>query len=131
MGRKLPHTPVSQIKGSVRNLTLRCRERQAALKAASRTCSCGAKHSVAKGREVKVEAHHRRPPNWERVIAAIREELLPPPEQWEILCEACHDKRHGAESRVKGASEGVGGGSGAANDSRGLVARSCCGRSTR
>ena len=94
MGKKLPHTTVSQIKGALRTLTLRCRERQAALKAANRTCLCGAKASVAKGREMAVQAHHRRPPNWDRVISVIREELLPPPEAWEILCEPCHAKRH-------------------------------------
>lgn len=95
MGKRLPHTPVSQIKGAVRNLTLRCRERQAALKAANRTCAvCGAKHSVAKGREVCVEAHHTRPPNWERVISAIREELLQTAEEWQCLCKGCHGATH-------------------------------------
>jgi hypothetical protein len=100
MSKKLPHTTVSQIKGALRTLTLRCRERQAALKAANRTCPCGAKTSVAKGREMAVQAHHRRSPDWQRVVNVIREELLPPPEDWEILCEPCHAKRHENDEQV-------------------------------
>ena len=94
MGAKLPYTPNSKIKAALRQLSLRCRERQAAMKSARYTCQqCGVKRSVAKGREVKVEAHHRAGIcNWQEIYAAIRENLLPPPESWEILCAACHEK---------------------------------------
>jgi len=88
-------TTTSQIKSALRLLTLRCRERSAALKAANRTChDCNAKASTAKGREVKVAAHHLKQPNWDRVLTAIREELLPPPSSWRCLCESCHDRAH-------------------------------------
>ena len=99
MGKKLPYTPNSRIKAALRVLSLRCRERQAALKAAGYTCQrCGVKRSTAKGREVKVEAHHRRGVgNWAALFAAVRAYLLVPPEQWECLCERCHDAEHGGE----------------------------------
>ena len=93
MGAKLPYTPNSKIKAALRMLTLRCRERQAAMKAARYTCQrCGVKRTTAKGHEVKVEAHHKAGIcNWQEVYAAIRKYIIPPPECWEVLCERCHD----------------------------------------
>lgn len=90
---KLPYTPSSHIRHALRQLTQRGREKNLALKAAGRCCSkCGVKHSRAKGREVTVECHHLRRPNWERLIRVVREELLDGP--WLVLCEECHDKEH-------------------------------------
>jgi 5-methylcytosine-specific restriction endonuclease McrA len=90
--RKLPITPNSRIKAALRMLSLRCRERQEAMKRAVYTCQhCGVKRTTAKGREVKVEAHHKDGVcNWQEIYEAVRKNLLPPPEQWEILCEKCH-----------------------------------------
>lgn len=79
---------------------MRCRERKAMLKGADRRCSvCGRKHSTAKGKEVKVEAHHTFPPNWGRVILAIREELLPT-DGWTPLCELHHVAHHADDEQV-------------------------------
>lgn len=89
--RRFDHTPTSTIKNALRVLSMRCRERNDALRDANRTCAkCGRKASVAKGKGVKVQAHHKRQPNWERIIAAIREELLQTKEGYEILCCECH-----------------------------------------
>ena len=97
--RRLPHTPSSHIRNALRSLTMRCRERQAARKASGYRCSeCGAKHSRAAGRPVTVEAHHTRPPNWERVIRVIREELLQTADAWQPLCSTCHDRKHWKET---------------------------------
>jgi len=91
MTRRLPTTPRSKVRQSLRQLSLRSRERQAALKAAGYCCeSCGVKRSVAKGREVKVEAHHRNGIDWEALIDLVYERLLVPSEQWACLCEDCH-----------------------------------------
>jgi 5-methylcytosine-specific restriction endonuclease McrA len=94
MGKKLPYTPSSQIRNALRQLWLRSRERSAAVKREHNTCErCGRKGSVAKGREVKIEVHHRAGiGNWEMVIQAIRQHLLTEPEGLEVLCQECHKK---------------------------------------
>lgn len=100
MSAKLPHTPSSHVRNALRQLTLRGREKNLELKAANRACRvCGRKHSTAKGREVRVEAHHVRRPDWERVIRVVREELLDGP--WRALCTECHGKapEHEGEGR--------------------------------
>lgn len=95
MGRRLPHTPASIIRSACRRMWLRSRERAAALKATGNCCSvCGVKASRAKGREVVIDVHHRRPPNWERIFSVIREELLVDPKELKPLCECCHDEHH-------------------------------------
>jgi len=89
-------TPRSKIKQAIRILSLRSREKNCAMKAAKRTCNrCGKKASVAKGREVKVEAHHKHGIDWEEVITFISERVLQTPEDYEILCKGCHLKEHG------------------------------------
>ena len=96
MPKKLPYTPNSQIRAALRRLWLRSRERAAALKRDKNTCQhCGAKQSVAKGREVKVEVHHTRGgiENWELIFSVIRQELLCDPELLETLCVECHSRR--------------------------------------
>ncbi len=99
--KKLPITPKSQVKNALRQLSLRCRERNQAMKNAKRTCRCGAKASVARGKVVKVEGHHKVQPNWERIVQVIREELLVPPEEWEILCVDCHKKESEGQRDVR------------------------------
>ena len=96
MGRRLPHTPSSQIRTALRRLWMRSRERQAALKRDKYTCrKCQAKQSKAKGREVAVEVHHvAGNANLAEIEAVIRMWLLVDPEYLRTLCKACHDKEH-------------------------------------
>lgn len=96
MGKKLPHTPRSKVKDALRRLWLRSRERAAALKAANRSCQhCGVKASVAKGKEQKVEVHHKNGvKNWDKVMDAVYEFLLVSPEELEVLCPECHKNEH-------------------------------------
>lgn len=66
------------------------------MKAAKYTCAqCGVKQSKAKGKEQKVECHHKEGiGNWEQVIDLICTEILCPPENMEVLCPDCHSKQH-------------------------------------
>jgi 5-methylcytosine-specific restriction endonuclease McrA len=91
MTKKLPHTPTSRIKNDLRRLWLRSRERAAAVKREHNTCQrCGAKGSVAKGREVSIEVHHLDGINWDGLIREIRLRLLVNPDNLEVLCKECH-----------------------------------------
>jgi len=76
----------------LRQIWMRSKERSEALKQAKYTCAkCGVKKSQAKGKEQKVEVHHKLGVgNWDRIIQVIREELLCPPEHLEVLCPDCH-----------------------------------------
>lgn len=96
MAKKLPTTPRSRIRQAVRGqVWLRSRERAAALKRENYCCErCGAKQSKAKGREVKVEVHHKNGVDWDGLIDLIQERLLPDPSELEVLCKSCHDKEH-------------------------------------
>lgn len=63
------------------------------MKAQKNTCQrCGRKGSVAKGREVKIEVHHKDGISWDGLIELIRERLLQTPDKYECLCDECHDK---------------------------------------
>lgn len=94
MGKKLPYTPVSQIKGCFRILQLRAREVHAVRKRDKNTCTiCNRKQTMAKGHELKVQVHHTKKPNWERIYQVVREELLDPA-YMKCLCVECHDKEH-------------------------------------
>lgn len=97
MGKRVEYTPRSRIKAALRQLTLRSRERAAAMKRDKYTCVlCGKKQSKAKGKEVIVEAHHKKGiMNWEEVYTVIYKYLLVPAEHWECLCKECHDKTKG------------------------------------
>ena len=95
MTRKLPTTPRSKVRAAIRQLWLRSRERGAAIKRDKYTClRCGVKQSVAKGKEQKVEVHHKAGhiPNWELIIDEIFKSILCSPEFLETLCPECHDK---------------------------------------
>ena len=96
MGKKLPTTPRSRVKNALRQVWLRSRERAATIKAVQNHCQrCGAKSSVAKGREVKIQVHHKEGIcNWEKVIDVVYEEILCDPSKMEVLCVACHEKEH-------------------------------------
>ena len=100
--RKLPTTPRSRVRSALRALWLRSREHQACLKAAGRACErCGVKASVAKGREVKLQVHHRsRVKNWEKVIDLVFAELLVDPQFLEAICVQCHKDEHGKGDAV-------------------------------
>ena len=101
MGRKLPTTPRSRIKNALRQVWLRSRERAACLKAAGHRCErCGIKASVAKGREVKLQVHHREGICWDGIVDAVIAAMLPDPAQLEALCVECHE-RETEEQRTK------------------------------
>lgn len=88
-------TSKTKIVQALRMLFLRSKEHNEALKHYGYSCRCGAKKSVAKGREVKVEVHHIEGVcNWNKIIELIRAELLVPPEKLEVLCKPCHQKEH-------------------------------------
>ena len=96
MGKRLPYTPRSIIRNALRNLFLRSRERYAAIKRENNTCErCGAKGSVAKGREVRIEVHHRNGVKWDELIDIMYKMLLCHPSEMEVVCNECHDKEHG------------------------------------
>lgn len=95
MGRKLESTPRSRVRSAIRQLWLRSRERRAATKREGNCCEeCGRKGSAAKGREVKIEVHHREGIEWERVVDYVYRHVLVHPDALEVLCEDCHDRRH-------------------------------------
>ena len=93
MPKKLPYTPNSRIKSTLRMLFMRSRERAAVLKRDDRTCQvCGVKASVAKGKEVKVEVHHKEGiENWDEIYKVIRKHLLCDPSGMDTLCKNCHE----------------------------------------
>ena len=98
MPKKDPNkTPRSRIRACLRQLWLRSRERAAAIKRDKYTCQkCGAKQSKAKGKEVKVEVHHKEGIDWDMIIDLIQANILQTPEDLETLCKHCHDKEtHG------------------------------------
>jgi len=92
VGKKLPFTPNNKIKSALRQLWLRSRERAAAIKRDNYTCQkCHRKQSKAKGREFKVEVHHREGvENWEQIYKVIRKYLLVNEAELETLCPECH-----------------------------------------
>jgi len=75
---------------------LRSRERSAALKREKYRCErCHVKQSKAKGREVKIEVHHRDGTDRAGIVDIIVERMLQTPDKFEVLCVPCHDKEHG------------------------------------
>ena len=91
--RKKPITPASQIKNVLRQLWLRSRERAKALKDSNYCCiSCGVKQSTAKGKEVKIQVHHKNGIDWDGIADMLRERILSG--ALEPLCIECHGKKH-------------------------------------
>ena len=95
MGKRKEGTPRSRVRSALRQLWLRSRERAAAIKREGGCCEvCGKKQSVAKGKEVKLEIHHRHGVDWEELIDRVYQSLLCHPDDLEVLCKDCHDKEH-------------------------------------
>ena len=90
-------TPRSRIKGMLRQIFLRSRERAEALKRTGYCCArCGIKQTTKKGHEVKLDVHHKKGIGvWDEIIDKIYEEILCDPEDLEPLCKECHLKEHG------------------------------------
>lgn len=87
-------TKRNQIVHALRLLWLRSKERAAAMKKTGYRCArCNVKQSKAKGKEQKIQVHHKHGVgNWQKVIDVIREELLCDPDNLEPLCPECHIK---------------------------------------
>jgi predicted HNH restriction endonuclease len=96
MGKRLPGTPRSRVRSSLRMLFLRSRERAAAIKREEGTCQiCHRKQSKAKGKEFSIEVHHKGGGiPWEGAIDFVFKHILVPPEQMEVLCPECHQAQH-------------------------------------
>ena len=94
MAKKLPYTPNGRINSALRQLWLRSRERAKRLKMDNYTCQCcGRKQSKAKGKEFKVEVHHRHGVlNWAEIYEVIRKYLLVNEKDLQTLCKECHKK---------------------------------------
>lgn len=92
--KKKPITPRSWIKGKLQQIFMRAREHGEALRLTGYCCDeCGIKKSVAKGRVVKLEVHHKKEANMNKIIDLIQEELLVQ-ENLQPLCVPCHDVKH-------------------------------------
>ena len=87
------HTPKSRVRGMLRQIFLRSRERHAALKRDNYTCQkCFRKQTAKKGQEFKVQVHHKEGIDvWDEIIELIYKELLCDPEKLKTLCKECHD----------------------------------------
>lgn len=95
MGKKSPNTPRSRVRAALRQVWLRSRERLAALQRESYCCErCHRKQSVAKGRELKLEVHHKDGIDWDGVIDLVIERILVDPANLEVLCKDCHRGEH-------------------------------------
>ena len=95
MRKQMDRTPNSRIVNAIRQLWLRSRERGMAVKLAGNTCHrCGRKGSVAKGKEVYIQAHHINGIDWKGIGELIRERVLQTPQAYEIMCKECHQKEH-------------------------------------
>lgn len=94
----MDRTSKSRIKGMLRQIFLKSRERSNALKRTGYRCSkCGIKASQAKGREVKIQVHHKKGIDiWDELIAMIEDKLLciGKEENLEPLCKKCHNEQH-------------------------------------
>lgn len=96
MARKLPHTPKTRVRQALRQLWLCSRERAAALKRENSTCQmCHRKASTARGKEFKVEVHHKEGVlNWDEIFDVVYRYLLCNESELEVLCKECHGKAH-------------------------------------
>ena len=96
--KKKPNTPRGQVKSALRRLWLISRERAAAIKRDKYTCQgCHRKQSKAKGKEFKVEVHHKTGIDWDGVVDIIIDRVLKHPDELETLCKQCHKKIHEKE----------------------------------
>jgi hypothetical protein len=86
-------TTNTRIRGVLRQLFLSSRERAAAMKRDKYTCqNCHRKQSKAKGKEFKVQVHHKEGVlNWQELIEQVRKYLLCDPDLMQVVCKECHD----------------------------------------
>jgi hypothetical protein len=99
MGKKLPYTPKSRIANWIRRGWLTSRERAKVLKEAKYTCcQCGSKQSRAKGKIVKVEVHHKKRIDWEKIVEFVRKEVLDKPQV--CMCVDCHKKETAKQNKL-------------------------------
>jgi 5-methylcytosine-specific restriction endonuclease McrA len=95
------NTPRSVIKGHLRRIFLRSKERAECMKRHDYSCViCGIKQSKAKGREVKIEVDHIYGIDiWDEVINLIQEKILcsDHPEKLQTLCVGCHKNKTGMD----------------------------------
>lgn len=101
MPKKSEHTPKSRVTNALRQVWLRSRERHAAIKRENNTCECcKRKATKAKGKEFKVEVHHKHGIlNWQTIMELVYTQLLCHPDNLEVLCKECHEKRHREENK--------------------------------
>ena len=100
MGKKLLTTPRSKIKQAIRRMWLQSRERSKCLKDAEYRCErCNVKQSTAKGKEVKLNVHHKNRIDWDGVVDLIIERVLAG--ELEALCIPCHDDEHAEEREAR------------------------------
>lgn len=102
MKKDTRRTPNGKIKAALRQLWLRSRERASACKDQQYTCQrCFIKQSKAKGKEVKIEVHHKHGVlNWDKLIDDVRDMLLCDPQFLEVLCVECHKKETYKEEEI-------------------------------
>lgn len=90
-------TPRSRIKGMLRQIFLRSRERAAALKKTHYCCSkCGIKASEKKDAVVKMEVDHVDGIDvWDEIMSLIEDKLLciGSPDKLQPLCRDCHREK--------------------------------------
>ena len=96
MAKKSLSTPRGRVRAALRQLWLRSRERNAAIKRENGCCEgCHRKQSAAKGKEFKVEVHHLNGIQWESMIDYVYRHLLCDPKHLQVMCKPCHDREHG------------------------------------
>ena len=93
----MERTPRSRIKGMLRQIFLRSKERANALKKTQYCCSkCGIKASVKKGAVVKMEVDHVDGIDvWDEIMTLIEDKLLciGSPNKLQPLCRDCHQEK--------------------------------------
>jgi predicted HNH restriction endonuclease len=89
---KSDRTSRAVIKGNLRRMWLKSRERAETMKRDGYCCQkCGIKQSKKKGAEVKINVHHLEGIDvWDEVIDLITEHILCEPDKLQTLCEDCH-----------------------------------------
>jgi len=89
-------TPRSRVKGMLRQIFLRSKERNATLKRDNYTCvDCHRKQTMKKGQELKVQVHHINTvdKHWQEIIDLIFKYVLCDIDDLETVCKECHDKK--------------------------------------